>query len=181
MALLIENLAKQFATLTPRVQAKIFEHLAVLAGEPGLKELAEKYQRLLDQSDSTLIVDVATSETKAPSKSKLYPSAADKISPQGDRVSENIAVYGSAQGKASEEAKCYQELYAIFDGEVLRPESKIDLDLNARYKVRVEKPISGFPEIKNRAFRRIAARAVHMGIRDFAEQHDHYLYGVPKK
>jgi len=74
-----------------------------------------------------------------------------------------------------------EELYAIFDGEVLRPEGKFDLDLNTRYKVLVEKPIAQFPEIKNRALRRILELAIPMGIHDFAEQHDHYLYGVPKK
>jgi hypothetical protein len=64
---------------------------------------------------------------------------------------------------------------------VLKPEGKFDLDLNTRYRLLVEKPISRFPEIKNRAFRRIRELAISMGIRDFAEQHDHYLYGVPKK
>jgi len=54
------------------------------------------------------------------------------------------------------------------DLKMLQPEAKTDLEINTRYKVLVEKPMATFPEIKNRALRRIAARAIPMGIRDFA-------------
>jgi len=177
----IENAAKQIAVLAPKTQAKLFESLARLTGQTSLKELAENYQRLLDQADSASSPEVTAFETNVASKPKPYPSADEITSPQQNRIGESIAVYGSPKEKTFEANKNYEELYAIFDGEVLRPEGKFDLDLNARYKVIIEKTVSRFPEIKNRALRRIAARAIPMGIRDFAEQHDHYLYGVPKK
>lgn len=181
MAFNIENIAKQIAALGPKTQATLFASLAQLTGQASLKALAENYQRLLDQTDSASSPEATAFETNVTSKPKPYPSAEEITSPQLDRIGESVAVYGSPRAKASEVDKNYEELYAIFDGEVLRPEGKFDLDLNARYKVLVEKPVSRFPEIKNRALRRILELAVPMGIRDFAEQHDHYLYGVPKK
>jgi hypothetical protein len=181
MGINIENVAKQIAVLGPTTQAKLFESLAELTGRSSLKELAESYQRLLDQSQSPSSAEAMTIETKTPLQPRPYPSADERDSQQHDRIGESLAAYGSVQDKVSEDGKRYQELYAIFDGEVLRPEGEINLDLNTRYRMLVEKSNSKFPEIKNRALRRIAARAVPMGIRDFAEQHDHYLYGLPKK
>lgn len=177
----IENAAKQIAALGPTSQAKLFESLARLTGHSGLKELAENYQRLLDQADSALALDAGATETKAPSKPKPYLLADEMDSLQPNRIGESAVVYGSPNEKIPEAGKNYEELYAIFDGEMLRPETKIDLEINTRCKVFVERPMAKFPEIKNRALRRIAARAIPMGIHDFAEQHDHYLYGVPKK
>lgn len=181
MALLIENLAKQLATLTPATQAKLFEYLAQIANKPGLKELAEYYQRLLNPTDSSAATDFSGNEAQTASKPRPYQAEPEKALPRRDRAAEHIAAYESVQAKAPEEVKSYQELYATFDGEVLRPEGKIDLDLNTRYKLLVEKPVSEFPEIKIRAFQRIMERAIHTGIHDFAEQHDHYLYGVAQK
>jgi hypothetical protein len=177
----IENVAKQIAVLAPKTQAKLFESLAKLTGQSSLKALAENYQSLLSQIDSATSPEVTAIETDATSKPRLYPSADEMTSLQHNRIGESVAVYGLAQQKAAKEDKSFEELYAIFDGEVLKPEGKFDLDLNTRYRLLVEKPISRFPEIKNRAFRRIRELAISMGIRDFAEQHDHYLYGVPKK
>ncbi|MDZ7291937.1 MAG: hypothetical protein ONB44_16980 [candidate division KSB1 bacterium] len=177
MAVKIENIAKQLADLTPTTQAQIFVHLAALTGHANLEALAQSYQTLIDQSTSASIDTTEASEKKV----TTYRAAAENPQSRGDRVSESIAEYETVQEKDSAIAMRYEELYAIFDGEVLKPEGKIDLDPNTRYKVLVEKPISGFPEIKIRAFRRIVERAIPTGIRDFAEQHDHYLYGVPKK
>jgi hypothetical protein len=137
--------------------------------------LAENYQRLLDQADTAATANAATVEAKEPSKSKPYPSTAE-LNLQHNRIGESLAVYGASKEKIPEVGKSYEEHYALFDGEVLRPEERIDLDLNTRYRVLVEKPMAKFPEIKNRALRRIAVRAIPMGIRDFAEQHNHYLY-----
>jgi hypothetical protein len=176
MAVSIKNIAQQLAALTSKAQAQIFAHLAALTGYTSLKELAESYQTLLDQSNSASMAAPEAGEKKPTS----YRSAAGNPPPQGDRVSESIAEYGTVQEKTSKTAMRYQELYAIFDGEVLRPEGKIDLDLNTRYKLLVEKPVSEFPEIKIRAFRRILERAIHTGIHDFAEQHDHIYMVYPK-
>jgi hypothetical protein len=173
MAFDLENIAKQLAALGPNTQAALFESLAKLTGHSSIKDLAEYYQQLLAQAES--VNSATANESTVP---KNYPLAAEAASRQSDRIGESSAVYGSAKPQIDTD---YQEVYAFFDGEVLKPESKVDLDLNTRYRVFVEKPPSKFPEIKNRAFRRIAARAVPMGIKDFAEQHDHYLYGIPKK
>lgn len=173
----IEKAAKQIAVLGPVTQAKLFESLARLMGQSSLQALAEHYQHTLAQADST-----STNENaKASATPKPYPTADETASRQPNQVGENVAVYGSPPAKVFEADKKYEELYVTFDGETLRPEAKVGLEINTRYKVLIEKPVSRFPEIKNRALRRIAERAIPMGIRDFAEQHDHYIYGVPKK
>jgi hypothetical protein len=168
-----ENIAKQIATLGPNAQAALFKGIAKLTGHSSIKELAEYYQQLLVQAES---VNSATANESTVTQN--YPSAAEVASSQSNRIGESSGIYGAVKPRDNTN---YQEMYALFDGEVLRPESKVNLDLNTRYRVLVEKPRSQFSEIKNRAFRQIAARAIPMGIGDFAEQHDHYLYGVPKK
>jgi hypothetical protein len=71
----------------------------------------------------------------------------------------------------------------IFDGEVLRPEQPLDLQPNDRYRVTIEpaaepaSPPDGMPDL----FRWIIANARDLGVDDLAEQHDHYLYGLPKR
>ena len=37
------------------------------------------------------------------------------------------------------------------------------------------------PQSPTRAFRRIRERATDLGVKDLADQHDHYLYGVDKR
>ncbi len=180
MAIPIEALAKQIAALTPETQAKIFARLAALKDLSGVQALAETYKSFL----SPTIPDSGAEIVPFP---RLTSPPAGTLSTSGetgsepDRIREDAERYGVDNKIAAEEATCYEEIYAVFDGEALRPEGQVDLDRDMRYKVLVEKPLSSFPQIKNRAFRRIAARAVPMDINDFAEQHDHYIYGVPKK
>jgi len=133
----IENVAKQIAALGPKTRATLFESLAQLTGQASLKELAENYQRLLEQADSASSLDAIAIATKTPSKPKPYPLADAMDSQQPDRLGESVAIYGSPRTKTSEVDKNYEELYAIFDGEVLRPEGKFELDPNTRYKVLV--------------------------------------------
>ncbi|MGH2584370.1 MAG: antitoxin family protein [Dehalococcoidia bacterium] len=71
---------------------------------------------------------------------------------------------------------------ATYDGEVLRPQEPIDLEPNKSYRVTIEEDVEQpqaheMPEV----FRRILARARDLGVGDLAEQHDHYLYGTPKR
>jgi hypothetical protein len=73
-------------------------------------------------------------------------------------------------------------LTVIYDGEVLRPQESVDLQPNATYRITIEEDpdrtaTGEMPEV----FRRILERACDLGVGDLAEQHDHYLYGTPKR
>jgi hypothetical protein len=67
----------------------------------------------------------------------------------------------------------------VFDGEVLRPTKPLDLQQDKEYQVTIEEAAETrdeqFPLAKLARFR------VSTGIGDLAEQHDHYLYGTPKR
>jgi len=70
----------------------------------------------------------------------------------------------------------------VFDGEVFRPREPVDLPANSEYQLTVEDTppladVGGMPDV----FRRILNRARDLGVGDLAEQHDHYLYGTPKR
>ena len=70
----------------------------------------------------------------------------------------------------------------IYDGEVLRPQEPLDLEPNGHYRVTIEtEPSKATPEGPPRSLKRISERAQDLGIEDLAEQHDHYLYGTPKR
>lgn len=73
-------------------------------------------------------------------------------------------------------------LTVLYDGEVLRPQEPVDLEPNTHYRVTIEESTEQvaadeMPEV----FRRILDRAQDLGVGDLAEQHDHYLYGTPKR
>ncbi len=158
------------ALLEPQAQAQIFAHLAERLHQPSLDALAQYYQALLEEKFAASPAVVAT-------EAKQYRTSEEQATAEANRVREEVATYG-AQAQADPH---FEELYATFDGEVFKPENKIELEPDKRYRLLLEKPGSRFPEIKNRAFREIAKLAVPMGIRDLAEQHDHYLYGTPKR
>lgn len=69
---------------------------------------------------------------------------------------------------------------AVFDGETLRPLEPLDLEPNTEYRVTIEDPE---PLLDEAAYplAKFAKYAMDMGITDLAEQHDHYLYGTPKR
>jgi hypothetical protein len=73
-------------------------------------------------------------------------------------------------------------LRAHFDGKVLVPDEPVDLPKNCPLEVRVEPIRKTSP--KGNSLRRLVEVAnrfpVVNGLADGAEQHDHYLYGVPK-
>ncbi len=71
----------------------------------------------------------------------------------------------------------------VFDGEVFRPIEPVDLPPNTRGQVtipdgaREQTPVS-----PPRSVQRILARARALDLpTDLAAQHDHYLYGTPKR
>ncbi len=69
---------------------------------------------------------------------------------------------------------------ALFDGEVLRPEDPVDLKPNARYLLTVEQEVQ--EAHGPNAWEMLEALAGTIeGPHDWAAEHDHYLYGVPKR
>jgi hypothetical protein len=69
---------------------------------------------------------------------------------------------------------------AHFDGEVIVPDEPLDLRPNQAVIVQIE-PLED--ETEESALAWIAASAVDSGAlpTDLADQHDHYLYGRPRK
>lgn len=69
---------------------------------------------------------------------------------------------------------------AIYDGQVLRPETPLDLTVNGRY-------VLSITPVEAAAHQRDAWTVLneHMGSveapSDWALEHDHYLYGTPKR
>lgn len=69
-----------------------------------------------------------------------------------------------------------------FDGHALRPEEPLDLKANARYEVTIEpvgttegrQGIDAWAELESLAGTIDAPE-------DWSTEHDHYLYGVPKR
>jgi hypothetical protein len=71
-------------------------------------------------------------------------------------------------------------LTVVFDGEVLRPDDTLDLKPNARYRVTVEDEVEIVEtqsawEVLEQLAGTVDAPA------DWAAEHDHYLYGSPKR
>jgi hypothetical protein len=70
-------------------------------------------------------------------------------------------------------------LHVVFDGKVLRPEELVDLEPNARYLVTIEhKEAMGEQSLWD-----VISEFSGMveGPEDWSEEHDHYLYGIPKR
>lgn len=67
-----------------------------------------------------------------------------------------------------------------FDGEVFRPTEPLDLPANTEYRVTIEAIEQAEPSA-DRPLMKYLDLVVDMGISDLAEQHDHYLYGTPKR
>ena len=72
----------------------------------------------------------------------------------------------------------------IFDGQVLRPETPLDLQPNTRYLITIQPNTLGDAgdgaggnawDVLERLAGTVDAPA------DWAEEHDHYLYGSPKR
>lgn len=73
-------------------------------------------------------------------------------------------------------------IVAVFDGEALRPQEPIELERDARYKVTIEDSLpDDEPMPESGVLDDLLEFSVDTGIEDLAEQHDHYLYGMPKR
>lgn len=69
---------------------------------------------------------------------------------------------------------------AVYDGETLRPDTPLELEPNARYRVIIEvepvrEPVGNAWEVLARYAGTVEAPA------DWSLEHDHYLYGTPKR
>ena len=70
-------------------------------------------------------------------------------------------------------------LHVIFDGKVLRPEKPPDLEPNTHYIVTVESREA--PEEKNLWEVLSNLTGTVEGPEDWSQEHDYYLYNVPKR
>lgn len=80
-----------------------------------------------------------------------------------------------------------QTIVVVYDGQVLRPEGPLDLEVNARYRVTIAPVRQVVPPIEPAGDRETLwdfldryAGSVEMPP-DWAAEHDHYLYGTPKR
>ncbi|MGO8670440.1 MAG: hypothetical protein ACLQVD_03610 [Capsulimonadaceae bacterium] len=70
---------------------------------------------------------------------------------------------------------------AIFDGQVLRPQSPLPLVLNQHYSVTIEDPAT-VTSPKEDAWSVLHELAgTYNGPTDWSSEHDHYIYGSPKR
>ena len=71
----------------------------------------------------------------------------------------------------------------VYDGEVFRPLERVDLPPNTRGRVTIADEVENQPRgATPRAVQRILERARALDLPpDLAAQHDHYLYGTPKR
>lgn len=67
----------------------------------------------------------------------------------------------------------------VFDGEVFRPTEPVDLEPNTEYRVTIDDVQAA--DLNARPLMRFLDITIDTGLGDLAEQHDHYLYGTPKR
>lgn len=70
-------------------------------------------------------------------------------------------------------------LHATFDGKVLRPEEPLDLEKNIRYLVTIENEEATDKQNLWDVLNEFSGKVE--GPNDWSQEHDHYLYGVPKR
>jgi len=73
-----------------------------------------------------------------------------------------------------------QTVTAIFDGHVLRPDVPLDLEPNARYVLTIESDAAIKPEVDAWDVLEQLAGTIDAPP-DWSGEHDHYLYGAPKR
>ncbi len=73
-------------------------------------------------------------------------------------------------------------IHAHFDGKVIVPDGPLDLPRDQALIVRIE-PVEAIGEAKESSLDWLAEHAVDSPLlpADLAHQHDHYLYGSPKR
>jgi len=73
-----------------------------------------------------------------------------------------------------------QTLTAVFDGDVLRPDTPLDLEANKRYIITIETEPDTVTEGDAWDVLEAMAGTVEAPA-DWGSEHDHYLYGTPKR
>lgn len=73
-----------------------------------------------------------------------------------------------------------QTLTAVFDGDVFRPDSPLNLEPNRRYVITIQSVEQ--PAITENAWDVLEAMTGTVEApSDWSSEHDHYLYGTPKR
>ena len=74
-----------------------------------------------------------------------------------------------------------QTVTVVFDGQVLRPETPLNLEANTRYRVTIT-PVAPEDADAGDAWDVLVALSGSVEAPpDWASEHDHYLYGTPKQ
>ena len=73
-----------------------------------------------------------------------------------------------------------KNIKAIYDGKQVKLLEPVDLPVNTPLEVIVRKKQSGKRRTQD-PWDSLGDNAIDLGVSDLAEQHDHYLYGVPKR
>ena len=73
-----------------------------------------------------------------------------------------------------------KSIKAIYDGKQVKLLEPVSLPANTPLVVVVKKRPAARGKRKD-PWERLGEDAIDMGVNDLAEQHDHYLYGVPKR
>ena len=72
-------------------------------------------------------------------------------------------------------------LTVVFDGEVLRPDTPIELEPNTRYRITIQEALPARQEGSDAWSTLESLTGTIEAPRDWAHEHDHYLYGTPKR
>ncbi len=73
-----------------------------------------------------------------------------------------------------------KKVTVVFDGSVLLPDAPLDLTPNTRYVIVIQELIS--PSVKGDAWDVLEAMTGTIEAPpDWSSEHDHYLYGTPKR
>ncbi len=73
-------------------------------------------------------------------------------------------------------------LSVVYDGEVFRPESPPDLEPNTRYLIIVQAALPADEQLEEDAWDVLESLiGTYDGPKDWSVEHDHYLYGTPKR
>jgi len=74
----------------------------------------------------------------------------------------------------------YMNATAVFDGQSLRPDAPLDLKADTRYWITI-RPLPPTPTQDDAWAMLETLTGTVEAPRDWASEHDHYLYGVPKR
>ena len=69
---------------------------------------------------------------------------------------------------------------AVYDGQVLRPDAPLDLELDKRYIITIQPDGKASPQEDAWDILESLAGSIEAPS-DWSIEHDHYLYGTPKK